>query len=283
MKKTKEIEFPDCWEEVKPAEWVYLLKLHFKLLRKGNITLVDIKREWCRFVLANRGIRTRAKHDYFLLVYNLSLTLEWMYVENEEGKQVELSFQSTQNLLPAWRNFKGPLSHGSDLTFCEFRQAAQMMNAYNEIQDKAYLQALCGILYRRPGKTLGKKNFDGNYREPFVKERIGFYADRIRMMPEHIQWGVYVWFAWFCQYLISGDFIIDGSRVCFSSVFSKEEKKSQEINLGMNGVLYSVAETSVFGNIEDTDNTLLMKVMLKLLSDKLLADEMLRKTQSSTR
>ena len=45
----------------------------------------------------------------------------------------------------------------------------------------------------------------------------------------------------------------------------------------MNGVLFSVAESGVFGNFDETDNTLLLKVMMKLLSDKMQADEILRK------
>lgn len=44
----------------------------------------------------------------------------------------------------------------------------------------------------------------------------------------------------------------------------------------MNSVLYSVAESGIFGNADATDDTLLLRVMMKLLDDKLRADEMIR-------
>jgi hypothetical protein len=44
----------------------------------------------------------------------------------------------------------------------------------------------------------------------------------------------------------------------------------------MNSVLYSVAESGVFGNVDATDDTQLLRVMMKLLDDKQRADEMMR-------
>ena len=53
--RQKDIEFPDCWEEVKPLEWLHLLKNREKLMTKPGISLLDVKREWCAYVLKNRG------------------------------------------------------------------------------------------------------------------------------------------------------------------------------------------------------------------------------------
>ncbi|KAA6328109.1 hypothetical protein EZS27_022955, partial [termite gut metagenome] len=134
-----------------------------------------------------------------------------MWVESEDGKQVALNFNSTQNLLPVFMNLRGPLSHGGDLTFSEFRVAVSLINEYNQTHKPEVLQTLCGVLYRKPGATLNKKNFDGNYREEFNPSRMGLYADQIQIMPEHIQWGIYAWFAYFCEYLLTGTFIIEGT------------------------------------------------------------------------
>lgn len=277
-KKSKEIEFPECWEELYPCEWVYLLKLRHKLINQEGISLADIKREWCRFVLKNRGIRSRETVDYYLLIYNLALTLDWMWSESEDGTTVGITFTSTQNLLPEWKNLKGPLSHGSDLTFAEFRTAVTMMNRYVESQDLNMLRALCGILYRRPGKKVGKKDFDGRYREEFNQARIGFYADRVRMMPVHILFGIYAWFAYFCNYLMTGTFIIDNEEISFAPLFRRSSgDQHSEQNLGMNGILFSVAETGIFGNVDKTDDTLLIRLMLKLLDDYQKAKAMTKK------
>ena len=90
----KQIDFPDCWEEVLPAEWLYLLRLRQKLIERPKITLMDVKREWCRFVLSNRGIRRKSSIDYYILIDELALTLGWMWSESKEGKRLNLSFQA---------------------------------------------------------------------------------------------------------------------------------------------------------------------------------------------
>ena len=157
-----------------------------------------------------------------------------------------------------------------------------MMNGYNDTQDPSLLQALCGILYRCPGAKIGKSDFDGKYREEFKQERINFYSNRIRMMPKQVQWGVYAWFAFFCHYLLTGTFIIDGIEISFESIFTKETQDAntpKEQSLGMSGILFSVAESGIFGNIEKADDTLLLRVMMKLLDDKYKADALLKRNK----
>ena len=145
--KQKDISFPDCWEEMKPLEWLHLLKIRSQLIKQPGVALIDVKREWCAYVLKNRGYRFKSKVDDMLLVDRLAGTLGWMW-KVEEGV-VELTYDCTENLLPRWRYLRGPASHGADLTFGEFRQAAAVMNKYNAGQDPADLRALCAILYRR--------------------------------------------------------------------------------------------------------------------------------------
>lgn len=281
--RERNVEFPDCWEEVKPLEWLHLLKIREKLMRHPGVALVDVKREWCAYVLKNRGYRFRSKVDDMLLVDGLAQTLNWMWRVVEDGElddassvAVDLTYDCTVNLLPEWRYLRGPMSHGADLTFGEFRQAAAVMNKYNAGHDPMDLRALCGILYRKPIKDKGCIS-----REPFRSQYMGRYMGLVRDMPEWVQWGIYAWFAYFCEYLFTGAFIIDGLELCFAPVFDREKKTKDagagiSQNLGMNSVLYSVAESGIFGNADATDDTLLLRVMMKLLDDKQRADEMLK-------
>ena len=278
--KQKDVQFPDCWEEVKPLEWLHLLKIRDKLMHKPGMALVDIKREWCAYVLKCRGYRFRSNVEDMLLVDELAKTLDWMWKvsEDEETNEVvvELTYDCTVNLLPVWRYLHGPMSHGADLTFGEFRQAAAVMNKYNTGHDPVDLRALCAILYRKPVKEKGCL-----IREPFRPQYMGRYMGLVRDMPEWIQWGVYAWFAYFCEYLFTGTFIIEGLELCFAPVFDRNEKNRDSEpgttqNLGMNSVLYSVAESGIFGNVDATDDTLLLRVMMKLLDDRQRANELLK-------
>lgn len=130
-------------------------------MKKSGISLRDVKRDWCAYVLKNRGYRLGGVDD-MLMVDGLADTLDWMWIIGEEtgldGVTVtfaQLTYDCTVNLLPKWRYLQGPASHGADLTFGEFRQAAAVMNQYNAGQNPADLRALCAILYRKPVKEKG--------------------------------------------------------------------------------------------------------------------------------
>lgn len=280
--KRKNIDFPDCWDEVKTDEWCEILRLRDKLMKQPGISLTDIKRAWCAFVLKKRGYRFRAKVEDMMLVDSLSKTLDWMWHVNESngandtGISVELIYDCTENLLPEWGYLRGPASHGADMTFGEFRNAVSVMNRYNTVHNPVDLRALCAVLYRKSIKENGCI-----LREPFDQQYMGRYMGLVREIPEWIQWGVYAWFAYFCEYLFTGVFIIDGLELSFAPVFERSSNSADTYsgtnqNLGMNSVLYSVAETGIFGNADATDDTLLLRVMMKLLDDKQRANDMLR-------
>ena len=270
--KSKHIEFPDCWEEVTPHEWVYLLKLRSKLIRLQGVTIDDVKRMWCAFVVKRRGIRSLNRKDAMVLIYRLAQTLDWQWVV--ENDSISLNYDSTVNLLPEWYGLIGPASHGADLTFGEFRYAVIMMNEYTTTQDIMYLNSLCAVLYRKTDES-GK-------RVRFSQDAIQSSLPDIEKIPEYVRWGIYAWFASFCKFLFTGTFILDGCEICFAPVFgSSGNDYTPEQSLGMNSILFSVAESGVFGTIEDVDNTQLMRVLLKLLDDKQKADSLLKHTKKN--
>lgn len=281
--RQKDIEFPDCWEEVKTSEWLHLLKNREKLMTRPGISLADVKREWCVYVLKNRGYVFRSKVQDMLLADELAQTLDWMWQTVEDTRddgatvcETVLTYDSTVNLIPGWRKLRGPMSHGADLAFGEFRHAVAALNRYNAGHDPADLQALCAILYRPPVERKGCVE-----REPFRERYMGRYMGLVEQMPVWMRWGIYAWFSYFCEYLFTGTFLIDGLEVCFAPVFARSvrDKGAQPgdvQSLGMNSILFSVAESGVFGNARATDDTLLLRVMMKLLDDRQRADELMR-------
>lgn len=95
-------------------------------------------------------------------------------------------------------------------------------------------------------------------------------------MPSWFLWGVYAWFSFFCEYLATGIFIIDGREVCFSKIFGTSPSPSQggepSSGLGLNAIVMTLAESQVFGDFDDVLHTPLMRVLMKLLHDKEIYD-----------
>jgi alpha-tubulin suppressor-like RCC1 family protein len=88
MTMKQDIEFPECWEEVQPAEFAYLLKLRMLLiLTPKALSLTDVKRLWCRYVLRHRDLKSKRK-DYYLLVNRLVKTdgTLWTWGNNSSGQ-----------------------------------------------------------------------------------------------------------------------------------------------------------------------------------------------------
>lgn len=271
MKKEKIMEFPECWEEVRPEEWAYLLRLRHELMTRQGIALIDVKRAWCYYVLKGRGYRFGHLHhtEDMNLVEQLAGTLDWMWLVDEEEGCVSLRFNTTKNLLPKWKHLRGPQSHGGDLTFGEFRAATAAMNLYTADHLPSDLLALVATLYRRPSPNGKRRPFEADWLPAYMREAKG--------MPEWLQWGVYAWFASFCEYLLTGTFVIDGQEVTFAPVFGRREKDAPRAagqDLGLNSILYTVAESGVFGTAGETERTPLLRVLLKLLDDKQRADEL---------
>ena len=261
--ETKDIIFPDCWEELSPSEWENLLNLRSKLEKDNRIDLMDVKRSWAYYVLRGRGWRGGFHSvESLIVIDNAAQSLDWMWRVHDNGV-IELTFDSTTQLLPKWRRLRGPKSHGADLTFGEFRHALAYCNNYTQEHQPEMLTALCGVLYRNAGDSKL-----GQWREPFNANLMSFYANRIYAMPDYLKWGVYAWFSSFCRFLTEGTFILDGHEVCFAPVFGRRKDEGEaDQSLGLNSILFSVAESGVFGSIKETDDAPLLRVLMKLLDD----------------
>lgn len=273
MTKKKITMFPEVWDELTERDWASMLLLRESLLERRSdapaVTIEDIRNEAARRLLLNRGLRTRTRNDkYMLLVAECGKRLSWLWEQDDEGR-VSLVYRSTVQLQPAWDGLRGPMSHGADLVFGEFKDALALCQLYDKTGDEALLQQLAGLLYRRRAQKKGQWPLRVDYDLDGAEEQMA----RGRRMPRWFVWGVYAWFSFFCEYLTTGIFIIDGQEVCFKEVFkgspesSKKGGEKDASGLGLTGIALTLAESRVFGDFEDVLHTPLMRVMMKLLQD----------------
>ena len=261
------IELPDCWEELTPEDWREVLKIRQKVVAHGGrYSETDITTETARMLLKNRGVKLQLNNpDYIRLVGDLAKTLGWLW--HAEGVTISLVYKDTRNLIPKVREWLGPLDHGADLTFGEFRQAFAHLKNYEQDQNPAALEALAGLLYR-PEASEEQKHTQQLRRQPYDWDSIDDKIRRGRRMQPWQVWGIYAWFVYFCEYLTTGTFIIDGQEVSFAPIFqpvSGSHKSDGES--GMSQICLTLAESHVFGTAREVDRTPLLTVMQKLLMD----------------
>lgn len=253
-RKNYSIEFPERWEEVTQEEWIRLLHLREEAGHRPSVSLLDVRRNWCRCILDERGISPFFKRTaYCKLLDDLSDTLDWAVTETDG--EITVRFDSTVNLIPSYEGFTGPASHGADLTFAQFRDAAVYAGSYEQTADGVFLERLADTLYLK--KADGKHTYD--------RRNVA-----VTGFPTAVNWGIYAWFAAFCNALRQDTFCIDGSEVSFAPLFRNDETENgteKGESLGLDAVLFAMAESQVFGDCGQVERTPVLMVFLKLLAD----------------
>ena len=267
--RQKTIEFPETWTDLTEADWRELLKLRHTIVTADHQwTPEDIRIETTSLLLKQRGVYLQLSNPKYLeLISGLQESLTWLWPV--EGDTISLAYRSTENLMPKVRDWIGPLSHGADLVFGEFRQAFAHLRTYEQTQDETALQALAGLLYRPEAKAEQKRNFQLR-RQPYDWDSLDDKIRRGQRMKPWQVWGIYAWFAYFCEYLTEGVFIIGGCEVCFAPLFEKSASGGLPVGSPSNSlqqICLTLAESHVFGNYRDVEHTPLLTVMQKLLQD----------------
>lgn len=272
--KPRYIEIPQTWDELTQADWRELLKMHQHIATaQYQLTPEDVRINTARILLKNRGVKMMINSEnYLVLVSQIQEKLTWLWHEHDGG--LLLAYRSTLNLLPKIQNgtgychqeWLGPMSHGADLAFGEFRQAIPLLKDWEQHHNETAICALAGLLYR-PKATNEQQHACQLIRQPYDWDTIDEKIHRGRLMKPWQRWGIYAWFAYFCEYLTTGHFIIDGDEVCFAPLFEAADSRSKDSIGSMAQICLTLAETHVFGTASDVDNTLLLTIMQKLLLD----------------
>ncbi|MEA4976008.1 MAG: hypothetical protein VB046_09760 [Paludibacter sp.] len=275
----KKIIIPEDYSELTKKQLRIVVRGFLKMTITLHIQPVDVQRDLADYILGRKKyIYSLKREKYFLMVDRVAGKLDWLFCY--EGNLAMMNFNTTENILPVLNGLQGPQSHGADITFCEFRTAVDIMEQYNQDHDDETLDALVGTLYRLPDKKETDPDFNGQYRRKFNKHHIGIYTRRAKKIQPEFKYAIYLWFANFCRYLVEGVFYIEGKEVEFAPVFGVNEDpdtKSNSDKLGMMSILFTLADAGTFGNVEATDNALLLDVMCKLLNDHNLAKQLQKK------
>lgn len=266
QKHNRIVEFPDCFDEIEPSEWMHFLAALDLMLHDRLFDIIDVRNHFSYYCLRRRsGVRHFGVPEFYT-VHQLSGTLHWLITQDPLTGRVMVPIDTTRQLLPRCGSFYGPSGHAADLTFGEFRHAVMAMNAYTGTHHQSHLSALAAILYRPMGEGGVRTPFDPSLLPASIKQQ------RRRVTP-CLQYGIYLWFAHLCEYIRTGTFLVGGHEVCFAPLFVSEGNEPST-DLGLEGIRLSVAESGTFGTAADVDRTLLLDVLLKLLQDKQTIDQL---------
>jgi hypothetical protein len=281
--KKIEREYPSAWEEIdyqsagQIGEIMHLCftgKLDFDMARKFAVDVfLDRLNEKEKPEFCENSV------DYWANEVLLADSVDFLFhnIEDKDGvKNVSINPKFCTNLVPyvkvglQW--FVGPKDLLSDLTIYEFKEASWRVGKYAETRDDQYLNEIFAVLYHRGGFIWGKKaNFP---RSSFEANKNGEREyTRSLLASVHVPLGVkfmiYLYFVGCMNWLREEAIEIDGNEIRFECLFPKPVEKTSGDeatgdNTGMAGILFQMAESGVFGNMEQTSRVSMWDVFLRL-------------------
>lgn len=286
---------PSEMAELSPRQYVEFCKVIWKL-DQGKISmknaehaiviaLADIKITW-KYALLSAA----KKEQVHLGIVQLLPLVKTIFIEKEmESGETALipSLSFLDNKIPSFRGLIGPGEALGNCTFLEYKEAYAQWYQYHENNEDEHLHPLIAILYRPKRKFLRfkklRKNYNGDSREAYtVTTNPAILERRIKQVakwPPWVKYGIWLWFTACMEFLRSGKPVIDGIEIDLSVLYKGNEGSGAGI--GLTGVLYSLAETGVFGGIRETGDANLYDVLARLYQVKTQMDEI--KAKSKTR
>lgn len=205
-------------------------------------------------------------------IYAISLLIDDLFIEKKEKnkiiKTIDLSF--VDNKIPKFthnhKTYYGPDKALVNISFDEFLEAIKHFNKFSENNKVADLDKLVATLYReKKSDTKHNKltNYDGDIRQEFYSTNIDQRSKLISNIPMHVKIGVKLFFEACINYITTAKKVnVLGNEIDLSILF--QGKASKEKGIGMLNVLFTMAETHVFGNKKETGKERYWTILLKL-------------------
>ncbi len=277
--KSKKIflQYASCVEELSPSQFTHMMKL-LLMQQAGEISIHDF-----RVLFVMHLLSVRKSYRYYLLsqaekdlvndgVNQLAKSLDSFYSDAEEDgkliKRLDLNF--IKQMLPQIKNLYGPDDALTNVSFFEYKEAFRAYSSFIKTSDEEDLNELIAILYRpRPALYAIRKRFadsDIPSRIAFMPGKYGKLERRknkIKNIPSRLKIAVYLWFGNCVNFLSTGYPNVDGNTIDLSVLFSAKPE-NETPGIGLTGVLFSLAESQVFGDVQKTGETNLYDVMARL-------------------
>ena len=285
------IEFASAIEEMNYDDFSRLLELVL-LQKTDQISESDFRTMFTMVLLGakkNAGyyladpVKRERIHDNLARIGDLLDSFCHPEEINGEVKMV-MDLKFVKQMIPRIGRYYGPDDALTNCTFYEYKEAYNFYRQYLQDKDPHDLDLMIAVLYR-PRKSLLfiqrlMPGYNGQERRQFnSKTNHGYLQHRARVIskvPFHIKMGVFLWFESCENYLRNGIVKIDGNEIDFSILY-KNSEPSGKPGIGLTGLLFTLSESAVFGNLEETSDTNLYDIMARLYQLKSDYDSQLEK------
>ena len=263
-----EVDYPSEWDEINTAcaekigaimYSAFMLKTDYDLARK---MAVDVFIN--RVNSAKKPAYNEESANYWANELLLAESVNFLFnktVNRDGTESIEINPKFCTNPIPivkvGWRKFKGPRDLLSDLTIWQFKEASWRVGKYAQTKNQQYLDGAFSVLYLKTDERDPEK---GERRRQRI---VGKVSLGIKFMT-------YLFFLGCMNWIREESIEVDGQEICFGCLFpsakqsTKEKEGVVDDKTGMAGILFQMAESGVFGNMEQTSRVNMWDVFLRL-------------------
>lgn len=271
------LEYPSTSDEMSREEAIYAGCQLYRLLKAAIDADQFRKLMVDKFIrrVNNRapGLSSEDELDLWANEWMLAQTVNFFFdIKEEEGREIfNISPNGTRMLVPCFkyrlRKWHGPGDFLSGMTISQFKDAMSSAGKFMDTRDDYWLARLSAVCYLR-------KN------EKYSIEKVEKRTAKFIKLDKGIQFMCF-WYLMGCLQVLKTDadgngIEVDGHKYNFSLIFKGQEVEDIEDNIGLIGVIMTLAESGVFGNITETANADVWDVLVRLYQLELQRREMER-------
>jgi len=165
--------------------------------------------------------------------------------------------------------FYGPSNEFNNVSYGEYVDAMSHLYDYLETQDKTYLYLLFATFYRKKKVTLFSADATNDKRVPYNEHRVPIIATKFKHHNFGIIYGFFLLFTSFNKYLQTAKIFVQGKEIDLSILYKDfptdlKQKESNIPGIGMKSLLYTIAESGVFGTLAEVRKAPLWEILIRL-------------------
>jgi hypothetical protein len=259
--------YPSTIHELSATQYLAYLRLAYQLQADAitytdfrlllTYELIDMKRNPNFRHNATTGTAMRTN------LHMISETLD-SFLEHH-GEKPNLPMGSARNLLPTFHTLAntwyGPSDALTDISWKEYITAITHLHAYQADPQPIHLHRLAAVLYYPVARFRPKPRTRPPYRHHDIEVR----ARKLSKVDPYILHGIFHYFTASIDYLTSQDITVLGNTINLKPLFtSSGADTSAERGAGLVDVLFTLAQTGVFGTVEQVEKQNLYQVLLLL-------------------
>jgi len=198
--KTLDLKMPITWDQLTPAQLLYVCRLFLKKLRATEFKLLVFLRLTGVKALPRKIIADQVYYFFRFNKIQFSLSVSELHWFTESAAFLMSDSHLTKNNFQKFtifgKRFFGPSNKCYNITFLEFLNIEAAIFKFHNSRDNKYLRQLCAILYRPQCKNYNpaSPDYNGDRREPFNDFTYQYRARWFRFISPVKAYAVYVFY-----------------------------------------------------------------------------------------